>query len=844
MNLGHFYGKVVDATTEKPIDAASVQLIQTKLDSATKKRKDVVVAGMLTNKKGEFSLENLPILATFKLVITAIGYKNIEEKVAFDVNFNSAKAGDYTSMINGVDKDLGNFKLQADVQQLQDVTVTANKPLMTMSIDRKIYNVEKDITATGGTAQDVMKNVPGVNVDIDGNVTMRNASPQIFVDGRPTTLTLDQIPADEISTVELITNPSAKYDASGGGAGILNIVLKKNKKAGYNGNIRASIDSRARPNVGGNINIKGGKVNFFLSGALGFRKSVTDAKSSRTDYSDTAGVSHFNQNDHPVNDGNFAFLRTGLDYFIDNRNTITIGGNVARGKFTTTDVINIARDTDFINRPIFSDIGIRNSDLTSEFRNYGGTLSFKHNFAKANKDITADLSYNYSKSNNNNLFNTLYSLPDNTPEGLTLYQQTSGGGHTGYFTAQTDYENPITDKIKIEAGARVAFRNFNSFTNNLFKDPSDDIYKLAPLLSNNYKFNDQVLAAYVTFSQQIKNFTYQLGLRAESSKYDGTLNDTASFSNKFPLDLFPSAYLTYKLNDKQSLQLNYSRKINRPNFFQLIPFVDYTDTLNLSKGNPNLVPEYTNSLELSYQDQINNGNMFLATAYFRNTNNLISRYQYKDKDPNPLRSDSVILTSYANAQSSYTYGLELTSKNKLTDFWNITTNVNFFNGTINADNLQGGSNNSQFSWFGKLSNEFKLPKNFSIQLTATYNSKTLIPPSSGGSRGGPFFGGQTQPTANGYIAANSEVEFAIKKDFLKNNAASLTLQMSDIFRTKIYESISQSSYFTQDNWRLRDPQVLRLTFNWRFGKLDASLFKRKNLKSEQENIQNGMQGVN
>jgi len=259
MNAGHFYGKILDAATNRPIDAASIQLIQNKFDSVTKTRKDVIAGGMLTTKKGEFSMESLPVMAAYKLKISAIGYKPIEQKVAFEINMQGVKNGDYSSLISGIDKDLGNIKMEADARQLEDVTVTSSKPLLTMSIDRKIFNVEKNLNSVGGTAVDVMKNVPSVNVDIDGNVTLRNAAPQIFVDGRPTTMTLEQIPADAIATVEIITNPSAKFDASGGGAGILNIVLKKNRKAGYNGNLRAGIDSRGKPSMGGDINLKSGK---------------------------------------------------------------------------------------------------------------------------------------------------------------------------------------------------------------------------------------------------------------------------------------------------------------------------------------------------------------------------------------------------------------------------------------------------------------------------------------------------------------------------------------------------------------------------------------------------------
>jgi outer membrane receptor protein involved in Fe transport len=840
----------VDAATNKGIDAASVQLIQNKLDSVTKKRKDVVVAGMLTDKKGDFSLESLAVLASYKLKITAIGYKSIEQKAVFEMNMGAAKPGDFTSMINAVDKDLGNIKMQLDALQLQEVTINSSKPLLTMSIDRKIFNVEKNLTSVGGTAVDVMKSIPGINVDIDGNVNLRNAAPQIFVDGRPTTMTLEQIPADGIATVEIITNPSAKFDASGGGAGILNIVMKKNRKTGYNGNIRASIDSRGKPGFGGDVNIRQQKINFFAAGQVGFRKSISEVYTERTDFLNNA-TANFIQNNAPVGQGVFGFGRAGIDYFIDNRNTLTISGNMVKGQFKNNDIINIIRDTAFKNMngidSINSDYGNRSSYSKSNFRNAGATISFKHNFSKPNKEISADANYNSSKNDNLNEFGTQYFTKTAVPKTPPVYQKSQGGGNSELFTSQIDFSNPITKKIKIEAGARIAIRNFYSFNNNYIKNFQTGEYISIASLNNTYQYKDRVLAAYATFAQQLNKFNYQLGLRVESSKYDGTLiTQNKSFSNEFPFSLFPSAFATYKLTEKQDLQLNYSRKINRPNFFQLIPFIDYTDSLNLSKGNPDLIPEFTNLFEFSYQNQIATGHNLLATLYYKNTDNVISRYQYKDRNPNPVgKPDSLIFTTYANASVTYTYGLELTSKNKLAKWWDLTSNFNFFNATLNASNLPGGINSSQASWFVKINNSFKFPKNYSIQLSGDYQAKTLVAPGGGGGGrgGGPMFGGGNTPNAQGFIRPLYGVDIALRKDFLKNNAASLTLQVNDIFKTRLNSTFSQSVFFLQNAERRRDWQVFRLNFNWRFGKMDVSLFKRKNNRIDSEGMQ-GMQGNN
>ena len=843
MNVGHFYGKLIDESTGKPVEGASIQLIQNKWDSIAKKRKDRVVAINVSDKKGEFSMENLQVMGSFKLRVSAVGFKLHEEKVAFDLNMSVLKSGDFSSMLNGFDKDLGNIKLPVDAKQLQTVIVNATKPLVQFYLDKKVYNVEKDISATGGTAVDVMKNIPSVNVDIDGNVSLRNAPPQVFVDGRPSSLTLDQIPADQISSVEIMTNPSAKYDASGGGAGILNIVLKKNRRAGYNGNVRANIDSRARPGFGGDINLKQNKINVFAAGMFNMRKSISTVSSMRTDFAG-GEMAHLNQFNNPVNKGFFAFGRLGLDYFIDNRTTLTVSGNIVRGKFKSQDIINIYRDTVTPTQTI-SETGIRNIMAVNDFKNFGSSLNFKHNFAKAGKELTADFNFNYSNNFNTSDYNSRYYDAVMIPKSALAVERSSGGGTSRFYTVQTDFVNPITAAKKLETGLRMALRNYTSNNDNFISDTLGNyIYQAS--LNVKYKYNDVVYAAYGTYSQQIKNFSFQLGLRIESSEYKGDLiSKTQHFSNDYPVSIFPGVYLTQKISKKEDIQLNYSRKINRPNFFQLIPFIDFSDSLNLSVGNPNLIPEFTNLLEFTYQNQYSSGNSVLIDLYGRITNNLITRYQYKDENPNPAKMDSVLFTSYANANRSYTYGLELTGKNRFAKWWDLTTNLNLFNATIKAGNLPGTSDNSQFSWFAKINNNFKLPKNFSIQLSGDYQSKTLVPINSGGrGGGGGMFGGGgagAQPTAQGYIKPIYSADISIKKEFLKNNAASLTLQFSDIFRTKKYETHSASDFFIQDNSRRRDPQVVKLNFNWRFGKFDVALFKRKNMKGDIENMQNMQQ---
>lgn len=848
MPMGTLYGKLVDSKSGKPIELASVQLIQNKFDTVTRKKKDVVIGGMITKANGEFLLENVPVFGQMKLRVTVVGFKPYEQAVSFDLK-RPENGADMSAMIGMLDKDLGNIKVDIDEKELGNVTVTASaNPALKLGIDRKVFSVDKNLVSAGGTAVDVMRNVPSLSVDIDGNVTMRNNAPQVFVDGRPTTMSLDQIPADVIESVEIITNPSAKFDASGGTAGILNVILKKNKKVGYNGGLRSSIDSRARLGMGGDINLRQEKVNLFLSANYNQRKSISTGTTNRNTLIGTP-LTDLTQNDRNVSIGHFMFFRGGADFFVDNRNTITIAGNIGSGRFkpvTTSDIY-----IDSLYSTIKEAYNQRISRNQSQMDNRGVQLSYKHNFPKSGREWTADVTYNNSSAKSINSIGTnYYTVPGNSLISQFNQKQNGKSGFDN-LVFQSDYTNPVTDKSKLEMGVRASIRKVDSRNDFFTIDGAGNaIYN--PLQSVNYNSTDKVYAAYTTYSNQVKTFGYQLGLRIESSDYQGNLPDKGqSFHIKFPVSLFPSAFLSNKMKKDQELQLNYTRKINRPNFFQLYPFTDYSDSLNLSRGNPDLKPEFTNNIELSYQKTFKkNKDNLLASVYFKSTENLITRYQVKET--NTTTGKDVLINTYINANSAYVTGLELTLKNKITKWWDLVSNANLFTSKIT---IAGQPSQDQFaSWFGKLNNTFKLPKNFTFQLSGNYQSKTVLPPGGsggdGGGRGGMFGGGggpggggmfgQTT-TAQGYVKSNYWVDAAFKYEFLKNKQASISLNMSDIFRTRRSFVYSESAYFTQDVFRRRDPQMLRLNFSWRFGKFDPNLFKRKNMKNQGDNGMDMMQ---
>ena len=306
--------------------------------------------------------------------------------------------------------------------------------------------------------------------------------------------------------------------------------------------------------------------------------------------------------------------------------------------------------------------------------------------------------------------------------------------------------------------------------------------------------------------------------------YDGKLLNTgAKFSNTYPVSLFPSIFLSKKLTTTDQLQLSVTRRVNRPNFFQLVPFVDYSDSLNITRGNANLVPEFTTSGEMSYSKTKGAGT-FLASVYYKYTTNLITRYL--NQEVNPISGQQDLINTYINANSSENYGLELTYTNKIKKWWDFTANVNTYNSRINTENIENSTQAAPlWTVFGKINNNFNLKNKWVVQLSGDYQGKTNMPISQ--SQGfGPM--SQAQSSSQGYIMPFYGVDIAIKKSFLKKDVASLTLSANDIFRTRGNTQVSYGEGFTQSYYRLTNPQMIKLNFSLRFGQMDAKMFKKNN----------------
>jgi hypothetical protein len=792
---GRVYGRIIDAKTKKPVEYATVLVLWY--------NKDSLIGGSLTKENGEFNVENLPPMGGFRFRVTQVGYKNYETKI-------------YMQIPDKLEQDLGDIKFEADEKLLSEVEVTAEKQQVVMNIDKRTYNVEKDLSVRGGTAVDVMKNVPGVTVDVDGNAQLRNQSPTIFIDGRPTTLTLPQIPADQIDRVEIITNPSVKFDASSTG-GILNIIMKKNLKPGYNGMANAYAGTGDRYGGMLNLNLKEGKWNVTALYSYNQSTNLNNGYTRRTQLDSLKEASgYFNQDNLARQRNMFNFGRLAIEYRLNNRNSLTLNGNAVGGQFKTSD----KQTFQILDRNQVMRIdGTRINDQHVWFENYTGQLIYKKTFPRAGKELTADVNYNHNTSRNGYLFSTYSQWNPDTLNIPATYQKSDGSNFADQYVFQLDYTNPVTDTKKFEAGVKSYYKNTVNVNNTYSSTSVSDIMTRDDTMSNHYVIDEMVNAAYVNYSSSLFGISYQAGLRLEQSYYRGAITDkNRSFSYLYPSSaedimksVFPGLYLSKKFSGNQEWQLNFSRKIQRPNFFQLMPFVMFADRQNYRIGNPKLKPEFRNIAELNYNKIYSKGS-YLGSLFTRYEEQPITDVAY----PSPT-DPSVLVNTTVNGTNSFRYGMEHTLRHTLVK--NLDLNLN---GTITYIYIRGLIVPTQpevtakgYFFSGKASLIYKFPKQLTVQVNGNYESPRVL------------LLGATTPV---YF-----MDVSLNKMF--GTKWTVTLLLSDAFNTKRTGTHYETPFYIQDLSRRRETRFVRLTVAYLFGKMDASIFKRK-----QQRNQNDAQG--
>ena len=804
LTIGKVYGKVYDAQTKKPVQFASVVLLWY--------NKDSIITGVLAKENGDFLIENLPAFASYRVRINFIGYKNFETRI-------------YLSPPDKVELDLGDILLEPDVNVLKEVEVVGETPVFTPQIDRKVFYVEKDLSVKGGTGMDAVKNIPTLNVDADGNLQLRNKSVTLYVNGRPTTLSLEQIPADQIERIELISNPSVKFDASTKG-GILNVVLKKNKKPGYNGILMAGVGTNDRYTAMGSISIKEYPFNFSLMYNFNTQTNYTKGYTKRTDLYNNTITDYYNQNNQIFNKNQFNFLRASVDYNITNRDLITLSGNFPMGDFYTTDTQ--VFETILSNQKKLNN-GYRVNNNDAGFKGYTGALNYKKTYPIPGKELTFDANYNYFHSKNNYLYTT--HTFDSTGAAYFFspsIQKNNGNRFSNQFTSQLDFSNPLSETKKIEMGLRTNYEVTETYNDTKNFKPSVNDFVADTIMSTNYKTIEMINAAYFNYSSKtIWNIKYQIGLRLEQTYFKGTLyrpnlGTSTSFDYYYPdawnnlsYMFFPGIFLSKELSSKSELQFNITRKIYRPNFFQRMPFIMFADNKNYRIGNPGLKPEFTNRAELNHQLNLGKNNIF-STLFFDYNQQPISNTTYpSDKD------SSILVNTFVNGKSEIEYGTEQTIKWTVLKKLNITFNANVYWLAITSDITykQPQKTYSGWSYTTKLILQYSLPWDIQFQINGNYQAPKII------------IGGKTIPMY--FIDVSLNKMIGTKWNF--------NLTLSDAFNTKRMGMNTASDYYIQEISRRREARYLRFTLSYMFGKLDASVFKRK--KGQPQNTNGPADGL-
>ncbi len=804
-NVGSISGKLVD-NKNNPLSYATVTLLRA--DSS-------VINGDLTKDDGTFKIAPTGI-GNFRLRIESIGVatKTIDVQIAADAP----------------DKKLGNIKVTATESSLKEVSVVGEKPIMELTVDKKVFNVEKNTTTAGGSATDVLQNVPSVSVDADGNVSLRGKSDvTILIDGKPSTMlgtdvasALQSLPAGSIESVEVITNPSAKYDAQGTG-GIINIITKKDGRFGLNGTATLGAGTRDKYNGNIGLNARKGKWNVFLNSSFRLNSTYNNVTTNRTDKIATdspATIHSYHTYEHVPRHFDGYFYTIGASFDPDKYNSITLTENINIMQFGFKDTSNY----NVFNNPNQASPSNyqqqRFSDFVGSPTSISTSLDYKHKFKKKkDEELSIDATYaatNFVRTQDYTTLVDTFISNSLVPRNFNpIIEHAPGVGTNNSLNVWADYTDPLfTKNGKLGLGFKSQFYSFTSSDNPIVDsmgiDPAGTNKHTDSTLLAIYNYTQQIHAGYVNWSDQYGKFSYQAGLRLEDAIYEGNgqVPRPASFQNSF-LSLFPSAFVSYQLANQQSIYLNYTRRTNRPGFMQLLPFVDLSNPGTVNTGNPSLIPEFINNIEFSYSKADNKGNNFILSTYYAYTENLI------EKITRPLTVDesfkygvpqSNLFSQPVNIASGTTYGLEGTGHFQILPIWDATVNANFFEnqliiGDKNPELTQYLSNNSGFTWFGKINTNIKLPGNFSFQVNANYESPKII--------------------AQGTLNQTYWVDMALRKNVLKTKAT-LIINCSDVFKTHVFVTNYNLTTYNETIDRVKETRIGNITFTYRFGKQDLN----------------------
>lgn len=785
--FGMIRGKVVDQSG-LPLEFATVSIFQV-ADST-------LIGGGLTDVNGNFDIAGKQV--SMYAVVEFLGYTT---RVIDGVMFRKGE-----NMVT-----LGQIQIKPDAIALETVEIVAEKSETVFALDKKVFNVGKDLTNKGGTAQDVLDNVPSVTVDADGAVSLRGSgNVRILVDGKPSGLIgmngasgLRSLPANMIDRIEVITNPSARYEAEGM-SGIINIVLKKDVRGGVNGSFEASGGWPENYGLGANLNYRKGKTNFFLNYGLNYNYNPSTGYLYQENiHSDTTDALYVVRNGARKRLANS--VRTGIDFSITESQTISASllyryadsknltpiryyshefqGNEPRGRKLVPTL----------------DYTLRLEDEVEKSPTLEYTLDYLNRINQKGHEWKASMQYSTNQETEDATYRqSLYT--NNTFEGNTLDQRSFNDEDQRNLVIQTDYVRPFGEASKFEAGLRSQIRNISN--DYLVEEEKNGVWEKLAGFSNQFRYDENVHAAYTTYGMKVNKLSFQGGLRFEYSAFRTELLDTKEVNPRQYANLFPSGHVNYELPGKNQVQLSYSRRIQRPRFWDLNPFFTFADNRNIFSGNPNLNPEFTNSYEVGHIKYWEKGNIG-TNIFWRSTTDVIQRVTQ-------FRQDGTTLTLPLNLATSLNAGIEWLFAYSPNNWLKLDGNVNLFRNIIEGNYLGKDVGADSYSWFGRIGSRISFWNNADLQLRLNYRAPVDIPQ-----------GTQKEQ----YI-----VDVAFSKDFLKNNAT-FTIAARDLFnsRRRNTEIYSDGYYQRVDQQWRRAPIIA--TFSYR---LNTKKEKKRNSRGDGE----------